>query len=177
MDNAIIALVGPSGSGKSTLITEMLRRFPKRLAVVRSTTTRAKRGAEDDMYYDFVTVPEFEAMDAADRFVKRYEYAGNLYGTDRAHIDALFAAGKCGINAFLPDAMVPLRAAGYSVIVIKVIPKDGFTSRSRTRANADKKRSKIPLAVDFPLENSFAHDGLDLAVGQLSIFLTALLSL
>ena len=57
--NTIFALVGGSRSGKSTLMKEVVRFIPDRVGIIKSFTTRARRDAEDDIFYNFLTLEEF----------------------------------------------------------------------------------------------------------------------
>jgi len=163
----IIGLVGPSGSGKTTLIEDMVRRFPERVAILKSLTTRPRRGPEDDANYDFVSVEEMRSREAAGRLVQISEYAGNLYAHDRDHCDGLLQ-NKIGICALVEQNMRNLRNVGYQVVVVSLIPEHGGLARSETRAKADQERSANGLEPDFVIVNSFENGGLQKAEQDLA---------
>ncbi len=166
--DTIYALVGPSGCGKSALIQEMLRRFPNRLDVVKSTTTRPKRpGPEDDLFYHFVSDAEFDARLAAGHFVHHVRYGGNRYATDRRDIERVFRAGRDGINAFVEQGVINARVAGYRVTVIRIVPTGPYRGRDEIRAKDDAARAKIDLPADYEIENSFEPGGFARAVVEL----------
>lgn len=63
-----------------------------------SATTRDRRpGERDGIEYHFLTRAEFEQRVAAGEFLEYAEYAGNLYGTLRAEVESIFAAGASAI--------------------------------------------------------------------------------
>jgi guanylate kinase len=158
----IIGLVGPSGSGKTTLIEDMVRRFPERVGILKSLTTRPRRGPEDDANYDFVSVEEMRSREIAGRLVQISEYAGNLYAHDRDHCDGLLQK-KIGICALIEQGVRNLRNAGYQVIVVDIIPKGWPGERDVARAMADKQRAASGLEADFTITNSFVSGGLEKA--------------
>ncbi|HEU4427493.1 MAG TPA: guanylate kinase [Myxococcota bacterium] len=84
----------PSGTGKTTVCRNVIARDPGVEFSV-SHTTRARRpGEQHGRDYWFVTRAEFARMIAAGGFVEHAEYAGNLYGTSWAALDAPLAAGR-----------------------------------------------------------------------------------
>lgn len=169
----ILGLVGPSGSGKSTLILEMGKRFPERVAILKSLTTRAKRGPEDDLFYDFVSVEEMRRREANGRLVQISEYAGNLYAHDREHADALLK-DYLGICALVEQGVLNLRGAGYEVKVIKIIPQKSDEVRDEARRKADEERKKTELPADLVIENSFESGGFERAAALLSEYISNL---
>lgn len=172
MDKVIFALMGASGSGKTSLINEMLRRFPKELAPMKSLTTRPKRSAEDDLAYRFVTRGEFLALRDAGALIQSVEYDGNLYGDERGDIAAIFASGRHGIRPMVADGVRNFRAAGFRVAVANVIPAgDGYKNRSAERARIDAARAKDELLPDLDVENSFEPGGFERACDDLASFI------
>ncbi len=163
----IIGLVGPSAAGKSTLILEMVRFFPSKVGIVKSLTTRPRRGPEDDLFYDFVTVEEMRRREKDGHLIQISEYAGNLYAHDRAHVDRLLTI-KVGICALVEQGVMNLRAAGYDVRVITVTPVDGGVERDEARRVADASRAKQRLDAALAIQNSFAQGGLEKASRELS---------
>ena len=171
MHNVIFAFVGPSGSGKSTIIAEMLRRFPDRLGVIRSVTTRAKRSAEDDLNYRFLTRDEFAALRVAGRLIQGVEYAGQFYGNDRTDADEVFSSGRQGLIALVEDGIVNFRNAGYRVAMIRIMPVGDYDGRSEERRLADAERARKGPLPDIEIENDFARGGLDRAVNAAADFI------
>ena len=89
----LTVLSGPSGVGKDSVI-EMVRARSPWVWLSVSATTRRKRDYEiDGVHYHFVTRVEFERMVAADELLEWAEFAGNLYGTPRASVEARLEQG------------------------------------------------------------------------------------
>ncbi len=167
----IYGLVGPSGSGKTTLILEILKRFPEKIGVVKSLTTRMKRSAEDDLFYDFVPVDEMRRRETERRLIQISEYAGNLYANDRQEVDALLKE-KNGIAALVEEGVNNLRHEGYHVLIIKVIPFHSKPTADAIRAQADEQRALTHLPADLVLNNSFESGGLEKAADQFADFIS-----
>lgn len=85
----IFVISSPSGVGKSTLIRLLLESVtPLHFSI--SHTTRPRRPSEEDgKDYFFVERDKFESMIAGDKFVEWAVVHGNLYGTSKAHLEAV----------------------------------------------------------------------------------------
>jgi guanylate kinase len=84
----------PSGTGKTTVCRGLVARDPG-IEFSVSHTTRPQRAPEEDgAHYHFVDRAEFERLVAAGAFVEHAEYAGNLYGTSFASLDAPLERGR-----------------------------------------------------------------------------------
>lgn len=84
----------PSGTGKTTVCRGLVARDPA-IEFSVSHTTRPRRPTErEGLHYHFVSVEEFRRMVGEGAFVEYAEYAGNLYGTSFAALDAPLARGR-----------------------------------------------------------------------------------
>jgi guanylate kinase len=90
----LLVLSAPSGTGKTTIARALIAHDPRvRFSV--SYTTRPPRGAErDGQDYFFVSEAHFERMIAADAFLEHARVFDHCYGTGRAHVEQLRAAGE-----------------------------------------------------------------------------------
>lgn len=167
----IIGLVGPSGSGKSTLIQEMTRIYPT-LKIAKSLSTRPRRGEEDDLFYDFISLPQLRAMEAEGRLTHVSEYAGNYYTNDRLYLDSL-VKDYYGIAALVESGVGYLRQAGYRVRVVKIKPLAYDLTSDAKRQKADELRALSDLKPDLEIINSFEPGGLDRSVKVLSDFINS----
>ena len=84
----------PSGTGKTTVCRELVERDGKLELSVSHTTRPQRPGELDGQHYHFVTWAAFERLVAEGAFVEHAEYAGNLYGTSFASLDAPLARGR-----------------------------------------------------------------------------------
>jgi guanylate kinase len=91
---SVIVISAPSGSGKSTLVKKLMASVSELVFSV-SYTTRAKRpGEKHGREYFFIAPAVFKRMAAAGEFVEWADVHGQLYGTARAQIRKVQAAGK-----------------------------------------------------------------------------------
>ncbi|MHB8831109.1 MAG: ATP-binding cassette domain-containing protein [Patescibacteria group bacterium] len=171
--NPFLGLVGPSGSGKSTLIKAMVAKYPEKLEISRSLTTRPRRGDEDDLFYTFTTPEDVRDRQARGLLTHFAEYAGNLYATDRNELDELLSH-KIGIAALVEDGVRALRKAGYRVIVVKIQPEHYESSSDAERRQADQIRAQSGLKADHVVTNSFDPGGLERSLGELETILNGL---
>src|SRR5215211_760172 len=80
----LIVLSGPSGVGKSTVLRRLVARYPDRLRLSISATTRKPRPSETDgIDYYFLTPEEFARRRQASEFLESCEVfgRGHWYGT------------------------------------------------------------------------------------------------
>lgn len=92
----IYIFCAPSGSGKSTMVKHLLTMHPNLFELSVSCTTRPPRGQEvHGKEYYFITVEEFQKRIESNDFIE-YEqvYEGLYYGTLKAEIDRIEAAGR-----------------------------------------------------------------------------------
>ncbi len=163
----IFGFVGSSGSGKSTLILSALAAFPNQLGIVKSLTTRPRRGSEDDLFYDFVSVEEMRRRERDGRLIQISSYAGNLYGNDRNSVNALLEK-KFGIMAIVQEGIRNFRAAGYKIITLNIVPIKNTQVFwvDETRKSEDKKRSRDSLVYDAEIRNAFVPGGKEAAMRE-----------
>ncbi|MDD2785679.1 MAG: ATP-binding cassette domain-containing protein [Patescibacteria group bacterium] len=170
----ILTLVGPSGSGKSTLIKALIAKYPDRVEITRSLTTRPKRNEEDDLFYTFTTPEDIKRRQAEGKLTHYAEYAGNLYATDREELTKILNH-KIAIAALVEDGVRSLRKAGFEVVVIKIRPQTTDNRRQELevrgdeerRRKADRERAQTDLEADYEIVNSFETGGLERAIGEL----------
>jgi guanylate kinase len=89
----LTVLSGPSGVGKDSVIELIRARSPWVWLSVSVTTRRIRPYEIDGVHYHFVDRSEFEHMVRREALLEWAEFAGNLYGTPRAPVQARLAAG------------------------------------------------------------------------------------
>lgn len=93
----LVIISGPSGVGKSTIVRELVRRFPGRLRLSISATTRPPRPGEvDGREYYFLTNGEFTRRREAGEFLETVEVfgRGHWYGTLLSEVEPSLAEGQ-----------------------------------------------------------------------------------
>jgi guanylate kinase len=90
----LFVLSSPSGAGKSTIARKLLADEPELGMSVSATTRPMRPGEIDGRDYHFVDLEEFRRMVADEQFLEWAHVFGHRYGTPRAQIEAMLAAGK-----------------------------------------------------------------------------------
>ncbi len=171
----LLILAACSGTGKGAVGARLRARNPAlRLSV--SHTTRAPRpGERDGVEYHFVDRPAFERAIEADGFLEWAEYAGNLYGTARATVDAARAAGHDLLFDVEVQGAANLKRAEPAAVSIFLLPPTWveLERRLRGRGTEDAARIQRRLATgrrELDAAPSFdyvvVNDVLDVAVAE-----------
>ena len=131
----LFVVAAPSGAGKSTLVKALLQHEPH-LAVSVSHTTRAPRGQErDGCEYHFTDVDTFQRMVAAGQFFEHAHVHGNWYGTSRASVETLLAAGKDVVLEIDWQGALQIRRLFPAALLVFILPPswDELAQRLRGR--------------------------------------------
>lgn len=84
----------PSGTGKTTVCRRLVERDAQLEHSVSHTTRAQRPGEQEGVHYHFVSEAEFRRLVDEGAFVEYAEYAGHLYGTSFAAIEAPLAQGR-----------------------------------------------------------------------------------
>jgi guanylate kinase len=171
----ICGFLGASGSGKSTIMIQLLNFFPH-VSIIKSTSTRPRRDETDDLFYKLVDLGYLESQANKANFLNHEQYAGNHYVYERQELDSVLA-GRCGMFAIIESAVPKIRAHGYDLKLIKIIPdREWVLDRADQRSLADAEREKTSdLSFDLVVQNSFKPGGLEASVTQISRFIQQLI--
>lgn len=90
----LFVLSSPSGAGKSTLARKLIDSDPQISLSVSVTTRTPRPGETDGIDYHFVGVDDFKQMARRGEFLEWAHVFGNRYGTPKAPVEAMLAAGK-----------------------------------------------------------------------------------
>jgi guanylate kinase len=90
----MLVLSSPSGAGKTTISRMLLERDPNLCISVSVTTRRPRAGEVHGRDYYFIESPEFERMVDAGELLEHAVVFGNRYGTPKAAVQQMLAAGR-----------------------------------------------------------------------------------
>ena len=159
----LIVLTGPSGVGKGTLLRSLLQRHPELYLSVSATTRPPRPGEVDGQDYFFVSRPMFERMIANGELLEWAEFAGNLYGTPRAAVEAQINQGKWVVLEIELEGARQIRKTFAGALRIFILPPSipelEFRIRNRGQDTEDaiarrlqRAKEEIDAALEFDLQ-------------------------
>ncbi len=148
-EGILFVLSAPSGCGKTTLLKRVMADLPGLVFSISHTTRAPRKGEQNGRDYFFVTRKEFFAI--RDRqpsgFLEWAEVHGNLYGTSRAEVERLQAAGLDVILDIDVQGAAQVRAAADPVTIFIAPPSiEELGRRLRGRGTEDEKTIALRLA-------------------------------
>lgn len=185
----LIVFSAPSGSGKTTIVQHLLAHPELNLEFSISATSREPRGDEvEGKDYYFLNLHEFKQKIKNEEFLEWEEvYRDNFYGTLKAEIERIWAAGKnvifdidvvggLDIKHIYPKQTLAVFVKPPSIEELKIRLKKRKTE-SEDKINMRIAKASIELATapqfDFIIENNNLQDALNEAYDLVSTFLEA----
>ena len=128
-----LVLAGPSGGGKTTVMNELVG-SDYGFELVRSATTREKRGDGNDGEYIYLSKDEFSGQIKAGKMLEFTEYGGNLYGTPHSEIERIVKEDK--IPLLIKKEMFDIGDNAHVTFKNLKITADRFVVFKQTTAGA-----------------------------------------
>lgn len=143
----LFILSAPSGAGKTTLCRSLVRRDDKvRYSV--SATTRPRRGKEEDgKAYHFVSDEEFSSLAEQDGLLEWEEVYGYRYGTPKAQVQELLAAGFDVVLDMDINGALHLNERYPESVTVFLLPPSLFELRRRLTARGRDDRETIEVRL------------------------------
>jgi len=182
----LIVLSGPSGVGKSTILRSLVGRFPSRLRLSVSATTRSPRpGEQDGVDYYFLEPEEFTRRRQAGEFLECCEVfgRGHWYGTLLSEVRPSPADEKWVILDIDVDGAEKVRDRFPDVPTIFLRPSSEEELERRLRARGTESEEAIErrlevarreLARAGQYEYQVVNDTVDRAVEEICVILRTL---
>jgi guanylate kinase len=146
----MLILSSPSGAGKTTLTRMLLQDKSLDLTLSVSVTTRARRSSEaDGIHYHFISLRQFEAMQAAGDLLESAEVHSHRYGTPRAPVETVLAQGRDMLfDIDWQGAQQVRKNLGDDVVSIFILPPSMAELRARLDRRAEDSAATIAARLD-----------------------------
>jgi guanylate kinase len=145
-----IILSAPSGTGKTTVMNRLMKRDPRFIFSISTTSRPPRPGEEDGKEYHFVEEEEFlRKIDNGD-FLEWAMVHQRYYGTEKKEIDRIHRDGRIPILDVDVQGARSLRSVLNNALYIFLIPPS-FQELSKRLMD---RRSDSPEQVHIRLENA-----------------------
>ena len=154
----IIVFVGPSGSGKSKIATRILEKTD-RFEKLTSYTTIDPTAIEQNLWYNYLSVEQFQEMEASGEMFQSTMYAGHYYGSCKSDIENILKRGKHVLATMDISGVMSLKTNFKNVIsvYIKREKKGLLSSILKKNSSIEDKVNRI-IAIDAEKQNAAICD-------------------
>ena len=182
MRGLLIVVSGASGTGKGTVCKKILADLPEVAYSISATTRKPRPGEVDGKEYYFLSVEEFKAWIAEEKFLEYAEVYGNFYGTPLNKIEERLNRGEdILLEIDVQGALEVKRKCPDGVYIFLLPPsleelKNRIEGRGTETPESLARRLKNAVAeIKIGLEYDYAvvNDTIDNAVEQIKAILTA----
>ena len=182
MRGLLIVVSGASGTGKGTVCKRILDDLPEVAYSISATTRKPRPGEVDGKEYYFLSVDEFKAWIAEEKFLEYAEVYGNFYGTPLNKIEERLNRGEDILLEIDVQGALEVKRKCPDGVYIFLLPPSLEELKSRIEGRGTEtpeslaRRLKNAVAeIKIGLEYDYAvvNDTIDNAVEQIKAILTA----
>ena len=132
----LLVIAAPSGAGKTSLVRALLASEPGLRLSISHTTRRMRPTEQQGREYHFVSVSEFERLQAAGEFLEHARVFDNFYGTSRAFVSEQLRAGRDVVLEIDWQGAQQVRRAMPQCVSIFILPpsREALAERLEGRA-------------------------------------------
>lgn len=161
----LFVLSSPSGAGKSTIARKLLEAEPSMGVSVSATTRPIREGEQDGREYHFLSTDAFKARVARHEFLEWAHVFNYRYGTPRAPVKAMLAAGQDVLfDVDWQGAQQLFQLEGGDVVRVFIVPPSLAELEKRLRDRATDSEEVIQYRMKRA-ERELSHwDGYDYVV-------------
>lgn len=160
----LLVLSSPSGGGKTTICKHLLKTRTD-LGYSISATTRSRRaGEQGGKDYHFLSRAEFEARVKRGEFLEYAEYGGNLYGTLRSEVEAVFRSGRHAVLDIEIEGARQLRRTFPDAVHVFILPPSADELVRRLEGRNTEDVAAVRRRLDHAVEELGAVGEYDYAV-------------
>lgn len=151
----IVVLVGPSGSGKTEIAKKLLKKRPKAFQKLISYTTDASVGLQGGEWYHYITLDSFRQMCEKGTLFESTMYAGHSYGSRKADVEAILAAGKHVLTVMDICGAMALKThfPNVTTVYIRREKRELLTDLLQKNLQVEEKVSRL-MALEAEMRNA-----------------------
>ncbi len=182
MRGLLIVISGASGTGKGTVCKKILAEMPKIAYSISATTRKPRAGEVDGREYYFLSVEEFKAWIAEEKFLEYAEVYGNFYGTPLNKIEERLNRGEDILLEIDVQGALNVKKKCPDGVYIFLLPP----SLEELKRRIEGRGTENPESLSRRLKNAVAeikigreydyvvvNDTIDNAAAQIKAILTA----
>jgi guanylate kinase len=161
---ALIVIAAPSGAGKTTLVRALLERMPEVRFSISCTTRQPRPTERHGVDYLFVSEAEFERMTRAGEFLEHARVFDHWYGTSKAQVESLRAAGHPVLLEIDWQGARQVRRAAPDARSIFIVPPDLAELERRLRGRGTDSEAVIQRRLRDSLSDLEHWDEFDFII-------------
>ena len=118
----LMVISGPSGAGKGTVCKALLQKRDDVVLSMSATSRNPRPGEVDGVHYFFLSEQAFREKIDAGQMLEHAVFCGNYYGTPKAYVDEMLAAGKNVILEIEVQGAMHVRSKYPEGVYIFILP-------------------------------------------------------